>query len=177
VERHKVLAKHPRRADPEEFKYVLWKDAERALAACTFDTPLASFKHRNLLHASDLLEFFDHVDRCAHFPSYNSNAGTARAELRCLVAKIKKEYVAELVAGLPAGLPQVVLSLFDPDRTIMQWFSRAELLGGAVDIYASADAIDDDDDEEGEEEEEEEEEDGGGGGGVPWRCRMRGSRS
>jgi hypothetical protein len=112
--RRDELAKHEHRAHAEKFEQVLWKDAHRALSACTFESPLMSLKNGGGLRRGDLLALFDHVDRCAHFPFFNSNASKHRSTLLELLARLKEQYVAKL-----GSLPQSLLALFEHRHAVV----------------------------------------------------------
>ena len=123
--RHGDLAAHPLRHKPN-FKFTLWKDAQEALALGNFPSPLASFDNRSGLRASDLLDAFNHMDRCAHFDAPNTNASKNRADIGGELVALKVDNQSKLSKQ---GMPQTILDLFDPERTIIQMFSRAEDVG------------------------------------------------
>ena len=141
--RHGDLAAHPLRHKPN-FMFTLWKDAQEALALGIFPSPLASFDNRSGLRASDLLDAFNHIDRCTHFDAPNTNASKNRADIDGDLLALKVDNQAKLSKQ---GMPQTILDLFDPERTIIQMFSRAEDVSRSAaptPCYCSAGDEDDD---------------------------------
>jgi hypothetical protein len=116
VEYHR-LAALPCRADIDEFKIALWNVVSRALAACTFDSPLASIRRKDGLRASDLTALFDHFDRCPHFSAPNVRASLHRQNALGELSVLKQTYIERLSA---LGVPPSVLRIFDVRLTIVR---------------------------------------------------------
>ena len=99
--RHGDLAAHPLRHKPN-FMFTLWKDAQEALALGNFPSPLESFDNRSGLRASDLLDAFNRIDRCAHLDAPNMNASKNRAAMGRELLALKVDYQAKLSKqGIP----------------------------------------------------------------------------
>ena len=106
VEMYDVLSAHPSRDTASEFKYVLWGAVSRPLSHCTFQSPLASFTNRTGLRAQDLIQAFDHFDRCSHSDHPNTGASRNRAEFTVELLAAKVDYqTAPHPSSLRHGAP------------------------------------------------------------------------
>jgi len=113
----------------------VWEVASKALAGCTFPSPLASFDNRDGLRVQDLREVVNHLDRCAHLAQQNTAASRNRAALLADLLASKLQYVRELEM---LGVPPPVLAIFDPERTIADWFSKGDdLRGGEIEATSA----------------------------------------
>ena len=117
------LARHEHRGNRTEFDLVLWGFASQALKPCTFPSPLASLVNRDGLRARELGGLFDHLDRCVHLCFPHTAASRHRAEALEEVQKLKLDYIGMLNRR---GYPRAALSLFRPERTLLDWFTPRE---------------------------------------------------
>ena len=119
---HGELAKHEQRTE-DTFKFILWKLASEKVGHCTFESPLASLGHKNKLRASDLVDAFNHLDRCSHLQPPNVRASRHRETLLVELTSLKTSFVTDM-EGL--RVPAAVLRMFDLKQPIAAWFPNGD---------------------------------------------------